>query len=932
MSGPVLPLRGRERERALLDDFVTDVQSGRSRAVVICGAPGIGKSRLLDEGVSLARTLGTRVAVARADELYTVAPLALLLSALTSGTPPVLDREEVRALERPGDQRFWLLEDLAEVLERVCAATPVVVALDDVQWADDATLWAIGVLAQRLRTLPFGWLLSTRSRGVKPTALRLVEELDARGALRIDLTPLATDALETLAVDMLGATPDPRLNDSLAQAGGNPFIAIELLRALVAEQLVQIADGVASPVATRAPEQFRARIQTRLRTLSPRARDLVQGGAVLGRAFRLNDVAQVIGVSPPELVSPLAEVFALDVLVERGESLEFRHDLLREAVYDEVPAVARLAMHRAAASAILARGGEPSEAAAHLIDTAEPGDQEAVAILMAAAGSAAAHAPRIAADLAAKATELMPSDQPGWTDMVVGTVQLLAWASRFPEADALAMRTLALRLPAESEARLRIGLLDSLLLSARRIELVERCRDALEWTELPPQFRCAFLHNLGQGLAQLGEIEAAGQAYQNAIAVATVEDAELEYSCRIGLSLVEGSRGQMLDALELIEACVKQAEMGTAAEQRRMPWLWYSCALLACDRHDEADDALRTARRYAEELGASWAEEFTQRILTQIRLTQGRIDEAVAEAEASLDLIDTLEMWFDSDTAFGVLTIAAIHRNDFEAARAHLGRSEPYRSTYSHNPVQTLSLADALLSDALGDRARVQTMLSEMVDQPEALMQSLTIEPTQGPQLVRLALRVGDRTRARTVVTALARIADGNLAAPLYRACHLHADGLFEDDIAVLAEGAERFRQSSRHLARGSAFEDAGRGALAHGDHDRGVDLLVISLAAYEHAGASRDEIRVRARLREVGVHRRPRAFGAAQRPVSGWDSLTVAEGRVARLAAEGRTNKQIAEALYLSPYTVATHLKHVFTKLEISSRVELARRAQSGS
>jgi DNA-binding CsgD family transcriptional regulator len=103
---------------------------------------------------------------------------------------------------------------------------------------------------------------------------------------------------------------------------------------------------------------------------------------------------------------------------------------------------------------------------------------------------------------------------------------------------------------------------------------------------------------------------------------------------------------------------------------------------------------------------------------------------------------------------------------------------------------------------------------------------------------------------------------------------------------------------------------------------------LKASLGAWERAGAPRDETRVRARLRELGVHRRARVAGANIRPLTGWDSLTVAENRVARLAAQGRTNKQIAEQLYLSPYTIATHLKHIFTKLDVTSRVELARRA----
>jgi DNA-binding CsgD family transcriptional regulator len=927
-DGVVLPLRGRTAETDLITSFVEDVHRGHSRVLVVSGAPGIGKTRLIEELVACGTTHRVHVAVGRAHEFQSVAPLAPLLGALTSGSFPVLKRDELRALERPGDQRYWLVEDLVDLIERRSAATPIALALDDLHWADEATIWAVAALSQRLELSAMGWFLATRTHATNAPLRRLLDRLEAAGATRIELTPLSDNDTDELATDLLGATPDADVRSMLAVARGNPLLAIELLRGYIADGLLSVGDGTATLASARLPTQVRDRVQRQLRSVSSRAFDLLRTGAVLGRSFTLIDAARVLGASASQLVAPLTEAFSIDLLAEDGDDLAFRHELFRDAVYDDIPVALRIALHRAAASAILARDGDVMEAAGHLIGVAQPGDIDAANILMTAAARAAAHAPRIAADLAGAAVGLISEEEADWIDAVVGTVQLLAWASRFSEAEALAARALRRRLPAEVEARLRIGYLDSLLLSARRVELVERSRDALTWSALPEAFRCAFLHNLGQGLAQIGEINAARQAYMDAIASAEQRDAELAYSARIGLSLIEASRGNMLESLDAIQALVKQAELGDASEQRRMPWLWQSCALAALDRFAEADDALQTARGFAKELGASWAEEFAQRILAALRLSEGRIDDAIAESEASLNLIETLDMWFDSDTAFGVLAIASIHRNELDAARRYLGRSELHRSTYAHNPIQTLAIADALLASATGDGPRVEAMLSEMVDRPEALIQSLAIEPTQAAQLVRLALSVDDRERALAVAKTVTDVADRNATAPLYAACALHARGLINRDAALLTGAAEQLRPSPRHLAVGAAFEDAAE-ALLHGDgREQSIVFLSASLAAWERAGASRDETRVRARLRELGVHRRARTVGTNIRPVSGWGSLTVAENRVARLAAEGRTNKQIAEQLYLSPYTVATHLKHVFTKLDVTSRVELARRA----
>ena len=154
-----------------------------------------------------------------------------------------------------------------------------------------------------------------------------------------------------------------------------------------------------------------------------------------------------------------------------------------------------------------------------------------------------------------------------------------------------------------------------------------------------------------------------------------------------------------------------------------------------------------------------------------------------------------------------------------------------------------------------------------------------------------------------------------------------HCRGLRTGDRGQLVEAAELFRNSPRLMARASVFEDTGQALVTSGDREGGVLYLVDALDVYKDAGAVRDESRVRRRLRRAGVKHRQSQL----RPIRasfGWESLTSAELRVVSLAAQGLTNRQIGERLFLSTYTVATHLKHVFDKVGVSSRVELTRLA----
>jgi DNA-binding CsgD family transcriptional regulator len=195
--------------------------------------------------------------------------------------------------------------------------------------------------------------------------------------------------------------------------------------------------------------------------------------------------------------------------------------------------------------------------------------------------------------------------------------------------------------------------------------------------------------------------------------------------------------------------------------------------------------------------------------------------------------------------------------------------------------------------------------------------------------LVRLAIRAHDRERASSVAATSELVARRNPSSAVHLASAQHAGGLLEGDAGMVIAAADIFRDTQRVLAWASASEDAGRMLLARAEVAKAKEHLDQAHRLYAEAGALRGEMRVRQRLRDLGV-RRPMPTGSRRPADVGLPSLTPAELRVVRLVAEGRTNKEIAEILYLSPYTVNTHLKHVFQKLGVSTRTQLAHLALS--
>jgi hypothetical protein len=390
-------IRGRDSELSVVAERIAGARAGTGGVVVAEGPPGIGKTRLLAEAVALAAAAGLRVARGEADEANQVAPLWSLLGALHYGTPPLLSAERLLALDPRPDQRYWLLQELEALLEETALREPLLLVIDDVQWADAATLLALRTLVPQLAPVPILWVLGVRSSAAGADLRSTMTRLFDAGAVRLPLGPLPATAVSQVTADRLDAEADPRLLRLAEHSGGNPFLLVELLDGLREEGLVRVEHGRAELLDELLPARVREGMRDRLDGVSTEARGAVQVAAVLGRRFSVDRLALVAGSSPPALLGPVAELMAADLVAEVNGRLEFRHDLVREAVLATIPASMRVALQRHAAEALLGAGAGAAEVAPLLLASAGPGDAAAIDALRAAAAELAGTQPAAAA-------------------------------------------------------------------------------------------------------------------------------------------------------------------------------------------------------------------------------------------------------------------------------------------------------------------------------------------------------------------------------------------------------------------------------------------------------------------------------------------------------------------------------------------------------
>ncbi|TDW21347.1 helix-turn-helix transcriptional regulator [Kribbella kalugense] len=910
-------LLGRETEMRRLGESVMAVAAGRGCVIAVEGTAGLGKSRLVLETVTCARTLEIGVGSGVADEFHRVSPLTPLLAALRDCSPPILGNAEFDPVHLLDYDASWLIDRLEAALRRTAVRRPIMITLDDLQWADPLTVIALRALTERLAASPIMWLLSRRPWPSTPTVDALFSDLVAAGAIPLRLAPLEPAAVARVAGDLLGAAPDGALLGLLEKCAGNPAVVVDLLTTL-AEHDELIIDAARARLL---PGSLQQRLRGWLTQVEPSTRQLLDAASIFGRTFDLPSVAKVLHRRVAELLPAVQEALGAGLLVEAGTQLEFQHDLIREAVYGALPVGVRRDLHRHAAHALLATGGSLSDAAAHTITGAVPGDAQAAALLVRASDDVAAAAPGPAGDLRLRAVDLMPYadvDRPG---LVLETMSLLLRAGRNAEAHALAEVSLRADLPTEVEARLRFELADSLGIAGCSASALHHARTALALEGVDDSTRALLLAAESNAHLMAGNPRAALRAGEQALATGRT-------SARAGRALLtmgaaERVRGRLTRSLELVDEAVDVLASDTT-EERHLEVCWTrGHTLMALDRFDEAEAAFDAAGRRVAGPGTEWTNVFGSACRATLLLHRGDLDDAIAEGNAGLIRAEELQSWKYVPELCAVLAEANAYRGEFGSARRQLRRGVSRVYEPGSDGAQRLAWASAVVDETAGEEpARVVAHLASLYQKLPDGLQVLAFDPMVGPRLVGLARRANDAKRAGTAADAADTLRRINRAVISFDAAGLQARGLLDDDVDRLVAAVHAFEASPRPLARARAAEDAAAGLFEQRRRAEALEQLELARAEYDRAGAVVLGRRVRQRLSENAGPGTEQS--TVKRPSFGWPSLTAAELRVARRAATGLTNHAIADELELSPHTVESHLRHAYRKLDVRSRVEL--------
>ncbi len=912
------------------------LQAGRDAAgelLLVEGHAGIGKSALLDAAVVRARADGLTVMRARASELERDFQFGIALQLFEPVLAGADDESRDRLLagsaalagpllERPmswvGDEAdsraypimhglFWLLANLAET-------GPVLIVVDDLHAADRASLRLILYLLQRLDEMPVS-IIAARRLGEPGAPDDLLAQISTHGSSR-SVRPLALSRHGARRmVRSAFADADEAFGDACwRMTEGNVFLLGELIAAIRHEGWPPTAQNAAR-IGTLAPESVLRAVSVRLMRLSDEAAAVARAVAVLGDDAELRHVVALTGQATDRVAAAADALAASDILRPVGAgALRFAHPLLASAVYADIATAERATLHRGAAEILHGEEIAPERVAAHLLPSAGSGEEWVVDLLCAVARRArAAGAPESAASYLGRALHEPPSAarrpavlrELGSAEAATG----LASATGHLEAAVAGTDTDADR----ARAQLELG--RALAAAGRHHEAVERFEAAAACTGADPAV-------LGQALAEAGALGVLDPRRRAALLSAEPDRAgacgpgALSAMRCMHAALAGAPREEVL-ALARAASDDDAARTGQAAGSTVL--IATSVALQACDELLWNEREMTAALDGARTAGSTVAFATASLARADARWAQGRLAEALADAEQALDA-ERYGWRHLLPCAYGVVAGLLVDRGELAPAAAVAARLDVAEYAGSamlapwYEALGRLALAERRDAEALACFESWRDVVSGAPNPAcGAAWRSASAYALVG-------LSRSDEARALAAEElALARAfgAARAISVALRALAHAGAHGPIEDQIALLEEAAGLVAGSEARLELCRAQLDLGtvlRRARRRAEAGR---VLGDALELARACGARLVEERVLEELEVAGA----RMQRAARR---GADALSPSERRVVALAVEGLSNRQIAEALFVTRKAVEWHLGNAYRKLDVRSRHEL--------
>ncbi|MFC0554858.1 AAA family ATPase [Planotetraspora thailandica] len=908
-------LVGRERELAVLWSLADDLAAGKGRALWIEGEAGIGKSALCDALASEVAQAGIPVVRAVAQELLQPFPLRPVIQALsitTSSADPL--RREIAELLSGGDDRVFdaglaAAERTLELIDRHCAAGPMMLAFEDLHWADPPTAMLWERLAETVDQMPLLLVGSCRPYAQRPELQRLRDAVDFGAATVVRPQPLDMDDVLELAASLLGRAPDEALAAGLADTGGNPLYAQELVAGWNPE----------APDAR--PGSLTAAITRRLALLGAPTREVLRSAALLGEEFAVPQLAAVIDRRPAELVDTLAEALADGTLIAVDDRLAFRHELVRSVLEEQLAPPLRAGLHAQFAAVLAGSGADVDVVARHLLAGGGTLDRWAVQWLAELPEAALLAAPGAALELLGRA--LRSPAAAGWLTPLGVRLAVVSFAvGQDDECEAAAAEVASADDP-EVRGRMLLYRVRAASRQGRTAQALDVAAAAVNDPRIPALWSTRIRSRAAGVLAKEGRHTEAQAAAVRALSDATAlaDRIAVAYS-RLVLAHTSGPE----EALSHLEDGL--TGLGWDAESNDLRMLLLNNKL-ACLNNLGRPEAFRAAVHESLIVGGRVGAGRIGRVETAAAMGSfdfGDWDEAMVH----LDAMPPAQQPGVTMVRHGLTALIAAHREDWVQARHHIAAVAGLPITAGDVRILSgyLVAARAIRAEADGDLPGAVAELSVWLDPDmsyDAKERYMWL-----PDLVRLALAVADADTARAAADSADADASASSALPRQITAAELCRALLDDDVPAIRRTAEVAAQRGWLLLAAAAHEEAAVRLAATGDLSPTGDLAAaretLNEAAriYASLGATWDLRRADARLRTHGIRRGPRSLH--RRSATGWDALTPTEQRVASLVADGLSNPEIANELYMSRRTAQTHVSRVLRKLDVSSRMDLMR------